>query len=377
MNDLTELALSALEREEANDNAGDEQDTSNGSEDENDSSNTDENGGDGAEDKGEDEKDNTDNKDGENSDDNSEDDKKGEEDPEDKGESDDTEEEKEDKKKSDEMTDEEFEELAKKRGYSKKNEEEEEKKKAEEEEKKRAEAINSIPKPKELDADTWAAMPPMNKFVYSQLPLLVAHGKDGDVKVKVAEQLPDDFEFASDKARSEFANAIQSQESLAQSIVANIQNRAKEQQYVSAQTARARAIISEVTALQDSGELPKPKAQPNTPEFDNDPAVKAINKVLNYQVERAKKGVNLSVRDALVLYRAEHPEEFKQEQKKAENKEEAKGDNERKNVAKKIAGNNKSTDKVAADETDGSKRKYYKPGMSTQDVLDRVLQDLD
>ena len=369
MNDLTELALSALEREEANDNAGDEQDTSNGSEDEKDSSNTGENGGDGAEDKGEEEKDNTDNKDGENSDDNSEDDKKGEEDPEDKGETDDTEEEKEDKKKSDEMTDEEFEELAKKRGYSKKNEEEEEKK--------RAEAINSIPKPKELDADTWAAMPPMNKFVYSQLPLLVAHGKDGDVKVKVAEQLPDDFEFASDKARSEFANAIQSQESLAQSIVANIQSRAKQQQYASAQTARARAIISEVTALQDSGELPKPKAQPNTPEFDNDPAVKAINKVLNYQVERAKKGVNLSVRDALVLYRAEHPEEFKQEQKKAENKEEAKGDDERKNVAKKISGNNKSTDKMAADETDGSKRKYYKPGMSTQDVLDRVLQDLD
>ena len=46
-------------------------------------------------------------------------------------------------------------------------------------------------------------------------------------------------------------------------------------------------------------------------------------------------------------------------------------------MAKKIAGNNKSTDKMAADETDGSKRKYYKPGMSTQDVLDRVLQDLD
>ena len=80
--------------------------------------------------------------------------------------------------------------------------------------------------------------------------------------------------------------------------------------------------------------------------------------------------------DALTLYKSAHPDEFKKtETKKADTK--AKGDEERKNVAKKVAGNNKSTNKTAAEESGDNKRKYYRPGMSTQDVLDRVLQDLD
>ena len=113
------------------------------------------------------------------------------------------------------------------------------------------------------------------------------------------------------------------------------------------------------------------RSQPNTPEFDTDPAVKIINNVLNYQAQRAQQGVRLSVRDAYLLCRAEHPDVFKKPETKA------KGDDERKAIAKKVSGNNKSTNKSAAEETAGNKRKYYRPGMSTQDVLDRALQDLD
>ena len=69
--------------------------------------------------------------------------------------------------------------------------------------------------------------------------------------------------------------------------------------------------------------------------------------------------------------RAEHPDVFKKPETKA------KGDDERKAIAKKVSGNNKSTNKSAAEESAGNKRKYYRPGMSTQDVLDRALQDLD
>ena len=378
MNDLTEIALNALEREEAND-ANDEQDTTNDGADEKDTSNA----GDGGDNDAEDEDDSeseqdTDNNDGGESDDDKSDDdgENDDDDSDDKDESDDDNDDKKDKKKSDEMTDEEFEELAKKRGYSKNKSDdksdEDEKKKAEAENKRRMDAINSIPKPKELDADTWSAMPPINKVIYANLPYITAHGKDGDVKIKTPEQLPDDFEFASDKARSQFVNDIQAQETTARQMADRIQGQARQQQETSQRQAQARQIISEVSALQESGDLPKPTTEPNTPEFDNDPAVKTINKVLGYQMARARQGVNLSVKDALTLYRAEHPDEFK----KPENTK-AKGDDERKKVAKKVAGNNKSTNKSAADESAGNKRKYYRPGMSTQDVLDRALQDLD
>lgn len=371
MNDLTEIALDALERAESADNDTNDNDTTNDGADEKDTSNAGDGGDNDAEDTDDSETENTDENDGGDSDDEKSDDKGDDDDSDEKDESDsgDTDK-KETKKKSDEMTDEEFEELAKKRGYSKKSDDDE-KKKAEDEAKRRADAINSIPKPKELDADTWSAMPPMNKVIYARLPYITAHGKDGDVKIKTPEQLPDDFEFANDKARAQYTNDIQAQETMAQQMANYIQGQTRQQQASAQQREQARAIIAEVNELQKSGDLPTPKAQPNTPEFDTDPAVAVINKVLNYQAQRAQQGVRLSVRDAYLLCRAEHPDDFKKPETKA------KGDDERKAIAKKVAGNNKSTNKSAAEESAGNKRKYYRPGMSTQDVLDRALQDLD
>lgn len=371
MNDLTEIALDALERAESADNDTNSNDTTNDGADEQDTSNAGDGGDNDAEDEGETETENTDD-DGADSDDENTDDKGDDEDDsdeKDEPDSDDTDK-KETKKKSDEMTDEEFEELAKKRGYSKKSDDDE-KKKAEDDARRRADAMRNIPKPKELDADTWAAMAPVNKFIYSRLPYITARGKDGDIKIKTPGQLPDDFEFASDKARAQYVNDIQAQENMAQQMANAIQGQARQRQESAQRQAQARQIISEVSELQKTGDLPTPKAQPNTPEFDNDPAVKTINKVLNYQMERARQGVRLSVRDAYLLCRAEHPDYFKNPGDKA------KGDDERKVIAKKIAGNNKSTNKSAAEESAGNKRKYYRPGMSTQDVLDRALQDLD
>lgn len=365
MNDLTEIALDALERAESADNQSDANDTTNDGADGKDTSNAGDGGDNDAEDEGETETENTDDNDGADSDAEDSEDETDDKDS-DESESDG----KKDKKKSDEMTDEEFEELAKKRGYSKKSDDDE-KKRAEEDARRRADAINSIPKPKELDADTWSAMPPMNKVIYARLPYITAHGKDGDVRIKTPEQLPDDFEFANDKARAQYTNDIQAQENMAQQMANYIQGQTRQQQASVQQREQARAIIAEVNELQKTGDLPTPKAQPNTPEFNTDPAVAVINKVLNYQAQRAQQGVRLSVRDAYLLCRAEHPDDFKKPETKA------KGDDERKAVAKKVAGNNKSTNKSAAEETAGNKRKYYRPGMSTQDVLDRALQDLD
>lgn len=270
----------------------------------------------------------------------------------------------EDEKKENELSDEEFEELAKKRGYAKAKTEEETK--AEDDRQSQMEKL--LARPKEIDEEVWNELPEENKVIYNALPYLVAEGKKGVVQVKTPDQLPDGFEFKDQKAMMKFQNDLQAQENRATQFKQAIEARAEREQRASADRAEAQKVISEIDGLQKSGELPSPKAKYGSKEFDNDPAVTLINKVLNYRAVRAQGGTNLSVRDSLMLYKAEHPEEFV--------KKEAKGDVERRNIAKKVAGNSKSTSS-AVNGDDEDKPRYYKTGMSTEDVLDAVLNDMD
>lgn len=266
--------------------------------------------------------------------------------------------------KNEETSDEEFEELAKKRGYAKTKSEEETK--AEDE---RAATMEKLlAKPKEIDEEVWRELPEENKIIYNALPYLVAEGKKGTVQVKTPDQLPDDFEFKSEKAMMKFQNDLQAQEGRATQMKNALDARAEREQKATADRAEAQRVIGEIDKLQKSGDLPTPKAKAGTKEFDDDPAVVTINKVLNYRAMKAQQGTNLSVRDSLLLYKAEHPEEFV--------KKEAKGDIERRNIAKKVAGNSKATSS-AVNGDDGNKPHYYKTGMSTEDVLDAVLNDMD
>ena len=131
----------------------------------------------------------------------------------------------------------------------------------------------------------------------------------------------------------------------------------------------AKAILSEIESLQKSGDLPIPKAKPGTKAFDDDEAVILINKVLGFRQERLKAGYNLSIDDALCIYKAKHPDEFK-------NKAAAKLDVARKKIADKIAGNNKSAD-TSTSAKKGTAPKIYRYGMSMEDVLDRALDEMD
>lgn len=268
------------------------------------------------------------------------------------------------KDKDEEMSDEEFEELAKKRGYAKAKTEEEHK--AEDERAKTMEKLLS--RPKEIGEEVWNELPEESKIIYNALPYLVAEGKRGVVRVKTPDQLPDDFEFKSEKAMMKFQNDLQAQESRATQMKNAIDARAEREQRATSERAEAQKVISEIDGLQKSGELPSPKAKYGSKEFDNDPAVTLINKVLNYRAMRAQQGTSLSVRDSLLLYKAEHPDEFV--------KKEAKGDIERRNIAKKVAGNSKATSS-AVNGGDDNKPHYYRAGMSTEDVLDAVLNDMD
>lgn len=273
----------------------------------------------------------------------------------------DTSDEKEEKK---ELSDEEFEEMAKKKGYAKAKSEEDIK--AEEEKTKNMEKL--LARPEEIPEKVWDNLPEENKIIYNALPYLTAEGKDGVVQVKTPDQLPEGFEFRNQKAMMKFQNDLQAQENRATQFKNAIEARAQREERVATERAEAEKVISEIDALQKAGDLPKPKAKSGTKEFDNDPAVLMINKVLGYRAMRAQSGTYLSVRDSLLLYKAEHPEEFV--------KKEAKGDIERRNVAKKVAGNSKATSS-AVNGGDDEKPQYYKTGMSTEDVLDAVLNDMD
>ena len=281
-----------------------------------------------------------------------------------KGESETEEKAGEDEKKDNELSDEEFEELAKKRGYAKAKTEEETK--AEDDRQSQMEKL--LARPKEIDEEVWNELPEENKVIYNALPYLVAEGKNGVVQVKTPDQLPDGFEFKDQKAMMKFQNDLQAQENRATQFKQAIEARAEREEKATADKAEAQKVISEINGLQKSGELPSPKAKYGSKEFDNDPAVLMINKVLGYRAMRAQSGTNLSVRDSLLLYKAEHPEEFV--------KKEAKGDIERSKIAKRVAGNSKSTSS-AVNKDDDNKPHYYKAGMSTEDVLDAVLNDMD
>ena len=281
-----------------------------------------------------------------------------------KGESETEEKAGEDEKKDNELSDEEFEELAKKSGYAKAKTEEETK--AEDDRQSQMEKL--LARPKEIDEEVWNELPEENKVIYNALPYLVAEGKNGVVQVKTPDQLPDGFEFKDQKAMMKFQNDLQAQENRATQFKQAIEARAEREEKATADKAEAQKVISEINGLQKSGELPSPKAKYGSKEFDNDPAVLMINKVLGYRAMRAQSGTNLSVRDSLLLYKAEHPEEFV--------KKEAKGDIERSKIAKRVAGNSKSTSS-AVNKDDDNKPHYYKAGMSTEDVLDAVLNDMD
>lgn len=387
--DLTEIALNALEAAESadekdtsngDDGGGDEKDT--GAEYTGESETTNEEETSEETDEGEDEADESD--DGDEEDNEEGEDNASDDDNNDNDSSSDSESGKSDKtsksvKKKEEMSDDEFEELAKKRGYSKTPTDAD--KKAEEEAQKRAAAEKAqfermTRKPAEVPQEVWDDTPDNNKIVYNNLPIITARGANGKtVNVKLPDQLPADFKFEDEKARAEFMTAMQEQSNRMNGMLNALNARDERMKQEEARLAEAHRTVDAVKALQKSGALPTPKAEYGTKEFDNDPAVKTINNVLNYRVERARQGVNLTVEDALTLYKSAHPDEFKKtETKKADTK--AKGDEERKKVAQKIAGGKKSTNKSASDKAKGE-HKYYKFGMSTQDVLDRALEDLD
>ena len=264
-----------------------------------------------------------------------------------------------------ELSDDEFEEMAKKRGYAKA---------LSEEEKKQAETAQSTEerltkRPKEVPEEVWENTPKNNRMVYNSLPIITARGKNGTtVNVKLPTQLPDNFEFADEKARTEFMTAMAEQGKRSDEWLNALDARDRQIEANNQRVAFARQTISEVEALQKAGTLPIPKAKPNTPEFKEDPAVKILDGVVGLRDQKLAAGYNISIEDAAALYRAQHPEAFEKKNQYSD-----KADSERNNVARKVASGKKTSGRGA---DNYNQTPVYRPGsnMSLQDVAEEAMR---
>lgn len=200
--------------------------------------------------------------------------------------------------------------------------------------------------PKEDKAGEPSGLSPDLQYVVDNLPTLYVRGKtsaDGAVKtfqVKAAGQLPEDFEFATKRDELLFTQALAGQELKAQQLQSKYYQDQQSKAANDFSERENRDIRKDIGDLQREGKLARFKLQPNDAKFNDDPAVKQAQEVIDYMnevngkyLEAANKGgvlYHLSFRDAYRLMQQDAPP-------KAETKQ-AKEDKERKDVTRKGAG---------------------------------------
>ena len=195
-------------------------------------------------------------------------------------------------------------------------------------------------RPDEIDEKLWNKSTPEEKFIYNSLDYITVKGKDGEeLSVKLPTQLPDDFEFASKRAEAQFYSAMSAQSSKAEKLMNKITSDREQTTKAEKEKAELDAIIADVDRLQDDGIVPKIKAKPGTDEFNTDPSVQLVNKILDFRDEynRKHKGENISSYTAGLIYKAKNPKEFETEDDKRRSSQ----DKSREKTASRVA--NKTT----------------------------------
>lgn len=195
-------------------------------------------------------------------------------------------------------------------------------------------------RPDEIDEKLWNKSSPEEKFIYNSLDYITVKGKDGEeLSIKLPTQLPDDFEFANNKAEAQFYSAMSAQSSKAEKLMNKITSDREQTTKAEKEKAELDAIIADVDRLQDDGIVPKIKAKPGTEEFNSDPSVQLVNKILDFRDEynRKHKGENISSYTAGLIYKAKNPKEFETEDDKRRSSQ----DKSREKTASRVA--NKTT----------------------------------
>ena len=224
-------------------------------------------------------------------------------------------------------------------------------------------------RPDEIDEKLWNKSTPEEKFIYNSLDYITVKGKDGEeLSVKLPTQLPDDFEFASKKAEAQFYSAMSAQSSKAEKLMNKITSDREQTTKAEQEKAELDAIIADVDRLQDDGIIPKIKAKPGTEEFNTDPSVQLVNKILDFRDEynRKHKGENISSYTAGLIYKAKHPKEFETEDDTRREKQ----DESRTKTARRVA------TKTTSSQRPEYNRKAFSNNASLTDIADYYADQL-
>lgn len=224
-------------------------------------------------------------------------------------------------------------------------------------------------RPDEIDEKLWNKSTPEEKFIYNSLDYITVKGKDGEeLSVKLPTQLPDDFEFASKKAEAQFYSAMSAQSSKAEKLMNKITSDREQTTKAEQEKAELDAIIADVDRLQDDGIVPKIKAKPGTEEFNTDPSVQLVNKILDFRDEynRKHKGENISSYTAGLIYKAKNPKEFETEDDTRREKQ----DESRTKTARRVA------TKTTSSQRPEYNRKAFSNNASLTDIADYYADQL-
>lgn len=224
-------------------------------------------------------------------------------------------------------------------------------------------------RPDEIDEKLWNKSTPEEKFIYNSLDYITVKGKDGEeLSIKLPTQLPDDFEFASKRAEAQFYSAMSAQSAKAEKLMSKITSDREQTTKAEKEKAELDAIIADVDRLQDDGVVPKIKAKPGTEEFNTDPSVQLVNKILDFRDEynRKHKGENISSYTAGLIYKAKNPKEFETEDDTRREKQ----DESRTKTARRV------TTKTTSSQRPEYNRKAFSNNASLTDIADYYADQL-
>ena len=145
---------------------------------------------------------------------------------------------------------------------------------------------------------------PELQYVVDRLPLLSVRGKDRSYQVKAAGQLPEDFEFASKHEELVFNQALAAQEFKAQQLLNEYNSNKQRETFEEYSAKENEDIRHDIGDLQRENELPRFQYLPNDKRFNDDPAVKAVQEIMDYMQEKndayakANRPYRITFRDA-------------------------------------------------------------------------------
>jgi hypothetical protein len=213
---------------------------------------------------------------------------------------------------------------------------------------------------KPVDAD---ALPPQEKYIYENLPTISVKGEDGKTyNVKLAQELPDDFTFASAKEQALFNQNLASQESEARSLQSKWNQQDNDKRTGEFVKQEQLDIQADMASLQKDGLIAKFKLKPTDDGFADDPAVKETQAILDFYQKRnqsyadSNKAYRISFRDAAEIYLSQ--------KKPATPPAPSKGDQERKQTAAKVGVG------LQGGSTNTNERPRFKRGTSPMDIVD-------